>query len=336
MSISTVTLVGVTGYGSLYLKHLSRLHSEERLHLAYAVVVNPGEAEEALKTLAELGTEVFSSLEDLVSLRSATDWVCLPVGIPYHLPLTEQALNWGSNVLLEKPATGDISDWQALGVAEAASGKKVRIGFQHIHAPEIQALKQALVQGEHGKLLSMKVEGYWPRGDGYYKRNSWAGKRKAHHRAVYDSPIQNAFAHFLNLGFFLAGNEFDTWAIPESVEGSLWRVRPDIETFDACRLRFTLPGGAPFDVAVSHACTVQQHPVLHLQTEKGILEWKQEHEPHAHMFDDILLRDAFACKLNDAGAHAQAVELTRKSLSVQTPASVEKTNAGIWYAENIP
>ncbi|MEX2605851.1 MAG: Gfo/Idh/MocA family oxidoreductase [Kiritimatiellia bacterium] len=336
MRIPSVTLVGVTGYGGLYLKYLTKLHIAQRLRLRYAVVVNPEEATSALDTLAEHGTEVFSSLEELTASRSATDWVCLPVGIPHHLPLTEQSLNWGAQVLLEKPAAGDVRDWRALCAAEAATGKKVRIGFQHIHAPEIQEMKHALVRGEHGKVLSMSVEGYWPRGDAYYQRNSWAGKIRANHRAVNDSPIQNAFAHFLNLGLYLAGNEFDAWAIPDSVEGTLWRVRPDIETFDACRLRFTLPGEVPFDVTFSHACTKQKHPVLHLQTEKGVLEWRQEREPHMNMFEDILLRDAFSCSLTNAGAHIQAVELTRETLTVQSPASAQKSKDGFWFAENIP
>lgn len=323
-SLPTITLVGVTGYGAVHLQHLLHLHDSQQVCLREAVVVNPAEASDALSELSSRGVQIADNLETLVSKSPPPDWVCLPVGIPYHRSLTHQALNWGANVLLEKPAAGDLQDWAVMCKDEKESGKEVHIAFQHMHDPTVQRLKHALVSGVHGQIRSLELEGSWPRDDAYYKRNRWAGRRKLDGVAVNDSPIQNAFAHFINLGLFFYGRDIKSWSKALSVDGELFRFRPEIETFDACHLRFELDDGIPFTVTLTHADPENRDPVLRLHTEKDCLEWRETEPPHTHMFREILVEGITRCRLQDAGAHLAAMQLTMDHLSI-TPCPFEKS-----------
>ena len=49
------------------------------------------------------------------------------------------------------------------------------------------------------------VEAAWPRYFNYYARNNWAGKLAMNGTWVFDSPVNNACAHYLNLALFWAG-----------------------------------------------------------------------------------------------------------------------------------
>jgi len=145
---------------------------------------------------------------------------------------------------------------------------------------------------------------------------------------VRDSPLQNAFAHFLNLGLFLGGQSFGDWREAVAVDGRLYRAREGIETFDTCSLRFTLEGGMPLDLHLSHACAETLDPRVRIETEAGRIEWgigwmretRQGHEtfrgdiplPHADMFADAVAwtraPETFMCSLDAAGHALRAVE----------------------------
>jgi predicted dehydrogenase len=234
-------------------------------------------------------------------------------------------------VLLEKPVAGCVEDWQAMVEMAGQSDRPAWVGFQHIHDEGIRRLKSELVSGKWGKIQQMEVQGFWPRGEDYYSRNKWAGKRKVGEVVVNDSPIQNAFAHYLNVALFLAGNEEFTWSTARKVTGELRRIRKELETFDECELCFQLEEDIPFTMNVSHATSWTLDPQLHLTTEKGWVIWQEEFMkgemegktfevatpvPHATMFKTLLVENGWGCSIQDAGAHVQAVELLTKTLEV--------------------
>jgi len=146
---------------------------------------------------------------------------------------------------------------------------------EKLHVPS--SLRRIL-NGDFGQLRSIAVRGVWLRGDAYYSRNAWAGKRYAPDgTAIFDSPVNNAFAHHLNLALFLAGSTETAPAHPENVHGGLWRVRPELETFDVCAVRL-LADGVPVTVLLSHAGSRQVDPCLRLDFDRGRLFWEQRPE----------------------------------------------------------
>jgi len=345
--LPTVSLVGVTGYGGLYVNHLLHLHDRDRIQLRDAVVVNPDQAASPLAKLDARGVRTYPDMDALCRERAA-DWICLPVGIPAHRDLTLRALEAGANILLEKPAAGSLDDWRTMREAEQRSGRRVFVGFQHLHNRTIRKLKHALVCGEWGEVRSLRVTGQWPRGDRYYGRNGWVGKKEVDGVAVNDSPLQNAFAHYLNLALFLAGDAYWSWAEATSVTGRLFQVRPDIDTFDNCDVRFRLANGLSVDVSLKHATRTHQEPVVRVETDLGPIEiddaeLRSEKQgkrgvepvsshPHGDMFLDVLVEEGFGCTLENAGHHTRAIQLVTDTLTPErVPHAERDPESGVWY-----
>ena len=90
-------------------------------------------------------------------------------------------------------------------------------------------LKQRLLAGAIGPLRRIRGRGLWPRDTAYYRRNKWAGQRQVAGHWVLDSPLSNAFGHFLNLALFFAGPQAAASAAPTGVQADLLRARADRE-----------------------------------------------------------------------------------------------------------
>ena len=333
-----IGLIGVSGYGYNHFERIIRLVRLGVAEFSAAVVINPEEAAAQIGQLREFGTRIYSSADAMFAeLRGKLDLVCIPTGIAFHEPLTVQALENGANVLVEKPAAGSVAAIRRMMEAEKKSGKFVAVGFQHIYGREIQFLKQYLLTGRIGRVESIVCKGLWPRADQYYRRNNWAGRRAAADGTlIWDSPINNAFAHYLNLELFLAGERFGESAHAVEVEGALWRARKEIETFDTCAVRFTVSTGSRLTMLLSHATPVNLNPVIRIQCEHGTVFWNVDRgwnicsedgaviasgivQPaNDDMFMDVIRRisgeERFLCSLAIAREHTNCIEMLSEKL----------------------
>lgn len=334
-----VGLIGVSGYGSTHFHHLRKQVAAGRADLAAAVVINPQQVPNELAILSEMGSEIFPSTDAMFEkLDGKLDLVCIPTGIAFHEKMTEQALNAGANVLVEKPAAGSCDAVARMMDSEQRSGRFVAVGFQHIYAREIQFIKQYLISGRLGAVRRIFCHGIWPRADQYYARNNWAGKiAAADGTPIWDSPINNAFAHYLNLELFLAGVSFEKSAHAVSVEGILYRARKSIETFDSCALRFQTAAGIPLTILLSHTAAQGDDPEIRIDCEKGSVYWKVNgtwnicadngrllysgvvEAPHEDMFRDVISKvrcgNIFCCPLSIAAEHTTCIEMLSKQLT---------------------
>ena len=245
--------------------------------------------------------------------------------------------------------------------AEKKSGKFVAVGFQHIYGREIQFLKQYLLTGRVGRVESIVCKGLWPRADQYYRRNNWAGRRAAADGTpVWDSPINNAFAHYLNLELFLAGERFGESAHAVEAEGTLWRARKEIETFDTCAVRFTVSTGSRLTMLLSHAAPVNLNPVIRIRCERGSVFWNVDRgwnicsedgaviasgivQPaNDDMFMDVVREisgeERFLCSLAIAREHTNCIEmLSEKLLPVELKECVSRRESdGQYLIDGIP
>ncbi len=357
-----IALVGVTGYGGVHFRNLRALAEEGVADLAAAAVVNPEhpDAAEPLAWLRARGAAVYPTAEALFAAEAGRlDLVTLPVGIAAHEPLVKAALAAGANVLVEKPAAGCTAAVDRMIEAErAAAPLRVFVGFQHMSAPEVRKIKDCLASGVLGRPLRVVCTGVWPRGDAYYRRNSWAARLTAPDGTpVRDSPANNAFAHYVNLGLFFASTDPVMPAEALSVEGALYRARPEIETFDTCMVRFAMDSGASVTIALSHASDECHHPRIRVECERGTVLWNFDGPwsiegvasgtttlPHEAMFRGILgfVRDgnvegANLCSLAMARAQVRAVELMTEKLRV-TPQekSAFRRDDGQWIVPGLP
>ncbi len=334
-----VGLVGVSGYGAVHFRNWRALAEKEMIELAAAAVINPEQVPQELAVLQQLGATVYPTAEAMFEgMKDKLDLISLPVGIAFHERLTIQALASGANVLVEKPAASSNAAVARMMAAEQASGHFVVVGFQQISGREVQFIKQYLVSGRLGKVRRITCTGIWPRADQYYARNNWAGKLlAADGTPIWDSPINNAFAHYLNLELFFAGDEFDCSAHAVSVEGQLYRARKTIETFDTCALRFHTANEVEILCLLTHASTSRLDPIIQVECENGEVNWQLNGSwnirsgdgrllhsgivelPVEDMFKDVVRKasgkQVFCCPLSVAAEHANCIELLMTTLT---------------------
>ena len=345
-----VGLIGVSGYGATHFGHLRQLAERGLAEIAAAAVINPEQVPDQLAVLKGMGSRIFPTADALFAeMKGKLDLICIPTGIAFHEPMTLQALAAGANVLVEKPAAGSSAAVKRMIEAERNSGGRfVAVGFQHIYAREIQFIKQYLVGGRLGAVRRIVCSGIWPREDRYYNRNSWAGKlRAADGTPILDSPINNAFAHYLNLELFFAGKTFEQSAHAVAVEGNLYRARKTIETFDSCALRFTTADGVPLVILLSHTAKNNIDPTIRIECENGEVFWQLNRTwnirsgrgevlysgvteaPHRDMFADMIRKisgsQVFCCPLSVALEHTYCIEMMTAELTpVELTASVTR------------
>ena len=357
-----IALVGVTGYGAVHFNYLSALTDQGLCDFAAAAVVNPEHPDAAapLSWLRARGAAVYPTAEALFAAKAGRlDLVTLPVGIAAHEPLVKAALAAGANVLVEKPAAGCTAAVDRMVEAErAAAPLRVFVGFQHMSAPEVRKIKDCIASGMLGRPLRVVCTGVWPRGDAYYRRNSWAARLTAPDGTpVRDSPANNAFAHYVNLGLFFASTDPVMPAEALSVEGALYRARPEIETFDTCIVRFATDSGASVTMALSHSSDEGHNPRIRVECERGTVLWSLDGpwsiegvasgtatSPQEAMFRAVLgfVRDgcggeANLCSLAMARAQVRAIELLTEELRV-TPLekSAFRRDDGQWIVSGLP
>ncbi len=269
-----VGMVGVGGYGRLLLNVILEEQIQQIARVDVAVVRSPERSKEHLDVLKmhSPGVQVFQTLEEAVRSGVELDLMILPVGIDSHREMTGKALDAGWNVMVEKPLAGSVEEAEAIVRAAEASDRFVAVGYQDMYGPWARAMKAAVLSGAIGDICSVRVLGIWGRSVEYYHRNSWAGKLVVDGRPIYDSPFNNAFAHYLNLALYLAGPDLQSAVTPVAVDGSLWRAH-DIESCDTACLNWKTASGPDISVFFSHAAASDIHPELVVQGTKGTLHW---------------------------------------------------------------
>jgi predicted dehydrogenase len=266
----SLVMVGVGGMGSVYLQALLEKKDDGFFRIAGAVDPQPNRCQQYIEMRA-MGVPCFVNLQDFYRNRKA-DLAILSSPIQLHMPQTSFALAKGSHVLCEKPAAGTIQEVRAAIEAEKAAGRWVAVGYQWSFSPAIQALKEDIRAGLFGAAKRFRCLYLWPRDEGYYARNDWAGKKRDAEGAwVLDSPVQNAMAHDLHNMFYILGKERDTSARPVEVEAELYRANA-IENFDTAAVRVRTGEGVEILFLVSHASDEDRGPIVSYEFEKAVVK----------------------------------------------------------------
>lgn len=346
-----LALIGVTGYGSIYWSYIRELLATGKVRLVSAVVINPDAAQCALAEMSRHGTRVYLCYEEMMAAEAGKVDLCLiPTGIAWHARMTVAALAAGMNVLVEKPLAGSLADVGAIREAEARSGRWVAVGFQDMYCEEARWLKSILCDGGIGPIRRVRMVGLWPRATSYFARNHWAGKIHADDSLVHDSPLNNAFAHFVNLCFFLSGPERTVSSQVRPTDARLWRAH-SIETFDTALVRAESSEGVTFEFFVSHSCPVAREPEIWIEGTGGTAEWHHEGpigvfregmdpiyrdlpgivETRRSMFEAALRKlvdpTAFICTTEMAEAHTMFIDALHRQATIQDihPEDIEWT-----------
>lgn len=296
-SLPRVAVIGVTGYGAIYLQLLRDALRKKIITLNAAVIINQQEIPEVVSELKSGGTTLYADAAAFFAHEAGRIDLCLiPVGIQWHARLTIAALHSGMNVLVEKPLAGSLADIAAIRRAEAETGRWVAVGFQDLYSLEARRFKTQLLEGLIGKLESIRMIGLWPRPRAYFTRNQWAGRIQADGAAVLDSPLNNAFAHFINLSLYFAGPAAGESADVHLDSVELHRAHR-IEMFDTAIVNGTTATGTKLWFGVSHASGTTRDPEFYFQGSTGRVEWW--HDKHYIVFDHEGRRQEFPLSTSD-------------------------------------
>jgi Predicted dehydrogenases and related proteins len=269
-------LVGVSGYGRWHLLMAMEQALLGRLKLVGATVINATEQAAVCRRLERQGVRVFGTFEQMMSaLEGEIDLLMLPTGIQWHASMTLAGLRAGAHVLVEKPVAATLQDVDEIIAAQAAAKRLVAVGFQDLHVPAAHDIKRRILQGEIGTLRRAVVRGQWPRSSAYYSRNPWAGHLQLEGAWVLDSPVSNAFAHFLFMALFWAGRTPEGFADPAEIDAELYRASR-IESFDTASLRVQTAEGVEILFYASHAGQADLAPQVTLIGDAGTITWVYE------------------------------------------------------------
>jgi predicted dehydrogenase len=291
LSAPRTVLVGIGGYGRVHLRHLLDFHRQGEVVLAAAVVFPPEPDMAVLGELRAVGCEIVDGFEALLAAlpRLRIEFAVVPTPIHLHARMTVALVRAGADVLVEKPLAATPGEVADIVAATRVTGRTVAVGFQYLHAPEVQALRQQLAAGAIGPLHRLVVHAAWPRSHGYYTRNAWAGRLRLGEDCVFDSPVSNAMSHFLMVMLYLAGQPGEELAQPVRMAAELYRAQ-SIESFDTAVIKMETAGGVKLDFYGTHSSRDIGRPSLRIEGASGCAEWVQ---------------DAYARLQGDAGAWEQ-------------------------------
>ena len=161
-----------------------------------------------------------------------------PIGT--HATLAEAALQAGCDVLLEKPPTATLAEFEHLLVSERTSGRSVQVGFQTYGSQALPMIRQVVADGAIGTVTGIGGVGTWVRPRTYWTRAPWAGRRALNGRDVGDGVVTNPLAHAVATGLAL-GDALRTSDVAE-IELDLAHANT-IEADDTSSVRITTTSG---------------------------------------------------------------------------------------------
>lgn len=273
-----VALIGISGYGRIHLQLARECRDRGEVTIVAAAVINPSEEAENIAELRAKGCAIYHDYEEMLRVEAGRIDLCLiPTGIHWHARMTIAALRSGANVLVEKPLAGSVAEVEAVAAAERETGRFVAVGFQDVYEPGTQWLKNELLRGVIGNVEAVRFLGIWPRGRGYFLRNEWAGRTTVRGVPVFDSPLNNAFGHFVLLSLYFASPTSHAAEEAALTNVELFRAH-DIESFDTAVVTSRTAGGVKLWFGVSHAAPTTLEPEIVIHGSAGTARWRYEKE----------------------------------------------------------
>ncbi|WP_241994827.1 Gfo/Idh/MocA family protein [Kribbella sp. VKM Ac-2568] len=265
-----VAVAGVHGHGASHVRHVARLAAAGRVR--FVAVADPRPPTDGL--LPE-GVENFPDLGALLAAREV-DVVVISTPIQTHVPLAELALRAGADVLLEKPPTASLAEFEQLSAVIAETGGSCQVGFQVAGSHAARTLASMVADGQFGELRGIGAVGAWVRTAEYWQRARWAGRRSLDGVAVVDGVVTNPFAHSTAAALMIDGSARANQVV--SVETELFRANP-IEADDTSSVRIRTTSGTTVLTALTLCAQVpgaEPMVIVHGSAGRAVLRYPSD------------------------------------------------------------
>lgn len=194
------------------------------------------------------------------------DAVYLAVPHDLHRPMTEQAVDAGLAVFLEKPLAASLEDGEALTDFIARVGGKVAVNYQYRYDAACYGMAQAARSGALGRLLYARINVPWSRQADYFRRSG------AWHSSLARSgggTLLTQGSHFLDAALWAGGDP------PVSALG--YRAQRRFQKVEVEDLAFgvvELANGAAIEIASSMAAATEQAATIELYGERATAHYR--------------------------------------------------------------
>ncbi|MFB6188320.1 MAG: Gfo/Idh/MocA family protein [Halapricum sp.] len=279
-------VVGVRNFADTHIRNIRSLE-DDGIRLVGVVVKDQIKNADRVAELRRDGTKVFDSYDELLrDGHDSVDVIALPTSIHTHADMAVRAMEYGYDVLMEKPPTPTLEQHDRIRDAVERTSQFCSIGFQYIHSPTIRRLKEILVDGGIGDVQEIATKGYWPRTRSYYERNPWAGRQVYNGNLVLDGPVHNAFAHYLNNMLFLTGETVHESASPDELVAEMYRAHTYIDSPDTTAVQLRTDTDVDVSFYVTHAPEERVDPHMEITGTEGSVRWKQDGEQTRIEYED--------------------------------------------------
>ncbi len=269
--MKSIALVGIGGYGSMY---CSAFDDPRFAEYKLAAIVDPHLASSpTANALKKKGAFVSRSIDEIPA-DIQVDLAIISSPMQFHARQSVQWMGRGANVLCEKPLCATVEQAMDMAAGRDVSGKHVAIGYQWSYSQAIHRLKADIKSGLLGAPKQFRTIVLWPRNAAYFRRNSWAGARfDSQGLEVFDSPLNNACAHYLHNMLYVLGDQPHTSAIPREVMAELYRAHP-IDNYDTAVVRCTTSTGVELVYVTTHTGEVPVGPEFVYEFEHATVRFK--------------------------------------------------------------
>jgi predicted dehydrogenase len=267
MTVARVAVVGIHGHGASHVRNVARLAEAGRAELVAGA--DPQGAGDLPASV-----QVFSGLDELLA-ATEVDVVVICTPIQTHVPLAELAMRAGADVLLEKPPTASMAEFEQLSAVVAETGRACQVGFQAQASEATLKLAAMVAEGQLGEIRGISAVGKWVRKARYFQRARWSGKRRLDGVDVVDGAVTNPLAHATAAALLLDGST----GVDDvrSIETELYRANP-IESDDTSAVRITTSRGTPILIAVT-LCAVdhlEATVIVHGSEGRAVLTYQSD------------------------------------------------------------
>ena len=139
--------------------------------------INPGRLEYAKRYIG-VDCPIFLDFDDMLK-ETKPDLIIVTTVDSTHHHFIVKGLNFGCDVLTEKPLSTDEWKIQEILKAEKSSGRKLIVGFNYRWSPYNTKIKELLMNAAIGQVTSVDFHWYLNtyHGASYFRR--WHGRRKS-------------------------------------------------------------------------------------------------------------------------------------------------------------
>jgi len=245
----------LVGLGKVADLHATAL---KKLKESHFTAVCSSKQEKADTFAAKYKVKAYTDVYDMV-VKEKIDVVIICTPHPYHRKPTMEAIEGGSNVLIEKPFASSLDDCDAMLEAAKKNGKQIGVICQRRWYSPVLRAKAAIEAGKIGRPVFGTVNMLGWRDEKYYNSDPWRGTWDGEGGGV----LVNQAPHQLDLLQWFMGEIDELYGVWSNLN------HPYIEVEDTANAIIKFKSGAVANIIVSNSQKPGIYGKVHVHGENG-------------------------------------------------------------------